>query len=359
MTSATAAEWSSLSLYESPELVRDLYKRKHGRSMNATKAWEVSSHFAQGRQYYQSAAGAGELVRPLILFYGTMALSRGLVLFLDTYKSEVAGGHGLREGGWTALNAHPEKLPEAEVKVDEQGTFPELCRATQNSEVCEIATGAFPKTVVRAKYAGTDPVPSGSVTTIKEILAQIPDLHDLYEETFDELSLCLPCDVTADPNFDEKNPGGSGWVSVHETRKGIPEPIWVGEKMGRDDIKVRLVEGSSPFARLPEIREKPGFSFSQGYQEDPDTGIATGYDVVRARGTGRYFLRLPAEGFTASNIVALYLAAFATGTLVRYHPGYWMSMASRGRGGFAAPIVSAAVSLVEEQFPGLVLERLR
>ena len=83
--------WQSLTLYENTDLVRDLYKRKHGGSMNATKSWEVASHFAHGRQYYQSAAGAGELVRPLILFYGTMALSRGLVLFLDTG----AAGSGL------------------------------------------------------------------------------------------------------------------------------------------------------------------------------------------------------------------------------------------------------------------------
>lgn len=75
---------------------------------------------------------------------------------------------------------------------------------TDNAEVCEIATGAFPISVVRAQYQGTSPITSGSVTTIKEILAQIPDLQNLYEETFDELSLCLPCDVSADPNFDEE-----------------------------------------------------------------------------------------------------------------------------------------------------------
>ena len=132
--------WQSLTLYENPELVRDLYKRKHGRSMNAAKAWEVASHFAQGRQYYQSAADAGELVRPLILLYGTMALSRGLVLFLDTRKSALVSGHGLKEGDWTALDKQLKKLPEAEVKVETKGTFPELCRVTENSEVCEIAT---------------------------------------------------------------------------------------------------------------------------------------------------------------------------------------------------------------------------
>lgn len=72
-----------------------------------------------------------------------------------------------------------------------------------------------------------------------------------------------------------------------------------------------------------------------------------GFDVVRSRSTGRYYLRLPAEGLTVSNIVALYLIAFATGSLVRYHPGYWMSVISRSEGSFIAPILSAAVSIVE------------
>lgn len=148
-------------------------------------------------------------------------------------------------------------------------------------------------------------------------------------------------------------------MSVCETRKGIPAPEWVGEKRGREDIKKRPVEEASPVALTPETRGKPGFSYWQNYKEDLGTGLAEGYDVVRSRSTGLYYLRLPAEGLTASNIVALYLIAFATGSLVRYHPGYWMSVLSRSKGDFVAPILSAAVSVVEEQFPGLVLERLR
>lgn len=114
-----------------------------------------------------------------------------------------------------------------------------------------------------------------------------------------------------------------------------------------------------PVALTPETREKPGFWFWQSFKEDSSTGHAEGYDVVRSRSTGRYYLRLPAEGLTTSNIISLYLIAFATGSLVRYHPGYWMSVISRSQGGCVAPILSAAVAVVEEQFPRLVLERLR
>ena len=351
--------WQGLTLYENAGLVRDLYKRKHGGSMNAAKAWEVASHFTQGREYFRSAAGADDLVRPLILFYGTMALSRGLVLFLDITMPNVAGGHGLREGDWAVLDSQPQKLPEAKVKIDGNGTFPELCRVTRNAEVCEIATQAMPEAVVGARYAGTDPVPAGSETTIKEILAQIPDLHELYQETFDEWPLCLPCDAVAHPNFDEEDPGGGGWVSVYETRKGVPDPEWVGGVLGREDIKKRPVEAASPVAHDPEVRKRPGFWYWQEYEEDPTTGLAEGFGLVRSRATGRYFLRLPASGPTVSGIVALYLIAFATGSLVRYHPGFWSAVAGRGRDVAMAPLLSAAVSTVEEQFPALVLEWLR
>lgn len=76
--------WAALSLYESTDLVKRFAAQRTGRSPNTTKAREISAHSAQGREYFRSAAGTGELVRPLILYYGVVALARGAVLFLDT-----------------------------------------------------------------------------------------------------------------------------------------------------------------------------------------------------------------------------------------------------------------------------------
>ncbi len=351
--------WQSLSMYENTDLVRDLYRRKHKRKMNAAKAKEVASHFAQGHEYFQSAAGAGELVRPLILFYGAMALSRGLVLYLDTGKTKLVSGHGLREEDWADLNTQPKELRNFKVTVGATGTFPELCRVTENSEVCDIATQSFPKAVVRAQYAGTNPVGAGSEVTVKEVLGQIPDLSEIYEQTFDEHPLCLYCDVTAEPGFGDDNEGG-GWVSVLSTLKGVPDPEWVGRELGKPDVEKAEIYEASGLATTPEARARPGFHYFQEYTEEPTTGLAHGYDVVRSRSTGRYYLRIPTPGgLTASNIVALYLIAFATGSLVRYHPGYWMAVIGRTGGANLAPILSAAVSVVEEQYPRLVLERLQ
>ncbi len=96
--------WEKLSLYESAELVKSLHKCKHGKDVSDSRAKEIASLFAQAHEYFRSAEEAGQLVRPLILYYGAMALARGSVLFLDK-GSTPAGTHGLKEEQWQDLNA--------------------------------------------------------------------------------------------------------------------------------------------------------------------------------------------------------------------------------------------------------------
>lgn len=81
---SAGSPWERLSLYESRDMVTQLYHRRHGRQTNDAKARAIASHMIQGRQYFESAQGAGELVRPLLLYYGVVALSRALILFLDS-----------------------------------------------------------------------------------------------------------------------------------------------------------------------------------------------------------------------------------------------------------------------------------
>ena len=44
--------------------------------------------------------------------------------------------------------------------------------------------------------------------------------------------------------------------------------------------------------------------------------------------------------------------------LVRYHPGYWAMLVGKTKGDAIAPVLSAAVSAVEERYPALILEAL-
>lgn len=44
---------------------------------------EISAYFSQGMEFFAGALGLSEMVRPLILYYGVVALAHGAALFLD------------------------------------------------------------------------------------------------------------------------------------------------------------------------------------------------------------------------------------------------------------------------------------
>ena len=90
----TNQEWREISRFESYDLVRSWYQQTHQRQINA--------FFIQGREYFKSASSADMSVKPLLLYYGVLSLSRGAILLRNTGKKEesLAPSHGLKEVNW-------------------------------------------------------------------------------------------------------------------------------------------------------------------------------------------------------------------------------------------------------------------
>jgi hypothetical protein len=82
--------WHELSHYESRDAVSALYSRAHGGQLKPAKAFAIVAAFAQARQFFENASSADDLVRPLILFYGAVALARGVTLFATPKFGEEA-----------------------------------------------------------------------------------------------------------------------------------------------------------------------------------------------------------------------------------------------------------------------------
>jgi hypothetical protein len=355
----TGRVWDALGVYESTELVRDLCKAKTGRRPSAAKAREIASHFAQARQYFRSAEAAGALVRPLLLYYGAMALARGLVLFLDPGLSKVAAGHGLGADGWADLNAKPDAVPDLAVSVHASGTFPELLRVTGNADRTKIPAEDNPFEI-GVESPGASPVPAGTDLTLREILGQIPDVRDVYEHTFGEHGGRVRCEVLAVNRISGRDDEGFAWVGVVETRAGLPNQKRVADGAfgGDADVAGAQVDDYLYFAPDRGGQNVRHFRFNTSYDREPSSYDAIGLPVARD-GDGQLCLKLPtAGGVVLSNLLSLYLAAYASGMLVRYHPGYWTTVAGGGKGDKMGPIISAAASAVEERFPGLVLGEL-
>src|SRR2546421_5881449 len=132
--------WERLSLYESRDLLSRFYQKRHSRKLEEEKTYEIIAHLAQGRGFFASARQSSELVHPLLLYYGVYALSKGLILFLDTSLRECSlpPSHGIVAEGWqNALSQGIDKLPDLPLKIT-GGTFGVLSKATSNIDRCRV-----------------------------------------------------------------------------------------------------------------------------------------------------------------------------------------------------------------------------
>jgi len=120
--------WNQISIYQSSDLVKREYKRKHQLELNTEETWEIVSCFMQAREYFSNAEAADLSVKPLLLYYGVLALSRGIILFLDPNSNEATlkAGHGLKTGKWEEiLVKSPREILNLEISP-ENGTFAKL-----------------------------------------------------------------------------------------------------------------------------------------------------------------------------------------------------------------------------------------
>lgn len=188
--------WAALSLFESRDIVERKFHDRHKLSLGAEKAREIVSSIAQAREFFRSARDAADHVRPLLLYYGVLTLSRGLILFLRASYREASlkQSHGLSGVDWgQQLAAGVQNLPLVRVRF-EGGTFSELAEATQNRERSSIWTAPYPNRGVLTQ-SGSSGYPPGFELTAKDVLGRLPDVAALYEEVFSDLPACVPAFV--------------------------------------------------------------------------------------------------------------------------------------------------------------------
>src|SRR5688500_8909978 len=124
--------WNELLDFETRDLVERFVKKKFGREPSARKIQQITSNFIQGREYFKSAEAASITVRPLLQYYGVMALSKGLILCLNYSLTEdhLKGSHGLEVKNWKEVISSRE-FENLEISFGE-GTFSELIKETEN-----------------------------------------------------------------------------------------------------------------------------------------------------------------------------------------------------------------------------------
>jgi hypothetical protein len=328
-------------------LLSRFYQKRHGGELSAEKAYEIIGHLAQGRGFFASALQSSELVRPLLLYYGVYALSRGLILFLDVSLRECSlpASHGIEAVGWQNAPGGIDQLPNLPLKIT-GGTVGALSKATGNVERCLIH--AVPKSapphhlLVRA---GTTTIKTPATITIKMVLERLPDLSTIFVTTFGSFSKCYQAIVfflSEDTQTD---------VFILETESGLP-----------DEGDIRLATGlpaDVPLSTSDEVWPYKVKNSSYRINHSSESELLAKLPPIKSNREGNtYVVELLPDGLDLSSLSLLYLIAYSMGMLARYYPSKWLSLLNSNKGDFAFPLMKAAITVVEDRFLQLVLQEL-
>lgn len=334
--------WKSLALFESSDLVRRLYRQRHNRDLSAAKAREITSALAQGRQYFAELRSVGELARPLVLFYGVMALSRAAILFFRPTAREatLSEGHGLSAINWTqTLSPGIRHVPDVQLRVS-AGTFTELADATRTTDRTVVYTIPIPKTVV-VRAVAPNPMRVGWSMTLRELLGRIPELHNVYEEVFEDYAYCRRVFVLV-----LLGPGPfQTTIDVLATRRGLPP-----EERIRQDLGLTPTENLTQKPVHYFLGPVENWSVQQPRQSAQDVLNRLPFLMNDSQGSAFVVPSIP-RGSRMSKMLLLYATSFALGMLSRYYPARWVSLLAGGPGDFSFPLLAEASRVIEDVFP--------
>ena len=130
----TNQEWHNISQFESYDLAKSWYQQTHQMQMNAAKTRQVNAFFIQGREYFKSASSSDMSVKPLLLYYGVLSLSRGAILLRSVSKKgeSLNQSHGLKEVNWRGtMSGGIKNILDLGIQAG-RGTFLELVESIPN-----------------------------------------------------------------------------------------------------------------------------------------------------------------------------------------------------------------------------------
>jgi len=319
--------WETLANYESTDLVKRQFQGRHGRELNTGKAQEICAAFTQARGYMEAAKSADRIVRPLLVYYGILSLSRGVTLFLSTTLREagLAQAHGLSVQNWNdELSRSNDGIAPLRIKLNAKGTFRQLVQATGHRSYLRNNSS-------RANYTVTcEMPPAGAEVALGDVMSRLPEIRTTYRRWRDDR-----CTVRIWPQQRRSDGRMEVRVDPPDTMEDVQAVF--GDEWPLVDQSGGVITILAPLeATIPIL-------------SDVNERWNIGSLVAMTLMPGRLEL---------SKISLAFVMSYALGMIVRYYPSHWIAMLHNQLNDGAVPSLLAALKHVEEDFPRFVVEFL-
>ena len=334
----TNQEWHNISRFESYDLAKSWYQQTHQGQMNAAKTRQVNAFFIQGREYFKSASSSDMSVKPLLLYYGVLSLSRGAILLRNTSKKgeSLAKSHGLKGVNWQGTMSDGIKnILDLEIQA-EGGTFLELVESIPNVHQAHyINHQSKSKDVLQHNLGDIKFCTTREPLTLGDMLSRLRQTMHSFQGITGMAQKWFPTTVTtyaAETHFLLFTKPPDEVLKLVDQRSVTVQPM----PKGWPNLTIPIPQQGLVFhhqAGAAHQSKFPMFHNNEG-SETLMTGIA---DFPNGDKLNEFF--------------KLYLTSFILGTLARYYPSEWMALQSSSPGDFSRPLIFQAIEAIESEFP--------
>lgn len=337
-------DWDELSKFESRDFISSWYERKQNRSLNSAQAKAISACFVQGRNYFEASALSAQTVKPLLLYYGVLSLSRGMILLLTREKNEesLRPSHGLEILRWREILARDnQKILDLPLRAT-NGTFEELAKATKNRQ----STGWWNAPIMNeGRYHIEYGVPrfleDRSEINLDDLLSRDQRFLTLYEPTTKRKPKVHLGEVIAQDGHGIDLSVYSTIIKPEDFQKrfgpfeGQPASFReMGQRLPIPNMHIQILSND-----LNAVKKKiPAHEFH-------------GNDAM-------YILENFDNGDKFSELLRTFLISYIIGMLVRYFPRQWVALLNNEKGDFAQPLLLAASRRIASDYPKLTQSAL-
>ena len=375
-------DYNQLKFLESTPNIKVLIQEVIGKKPSTRLASEISVCLQQGRMFFDTAIESPTEIKPLQIFYGMIGFAKALILARSFKHLEtLTPSHGLKD-----ITVQNSRLENIQLKILSKGTFQDFNNViSQFDRIIYFDESSMPSWYF-IPTSTSDKLREKNIN-LKEVLARIPNLKDLYQDTFQENPKAWPISIFCDryhPGFTDlqiddpeiysdrvsmekivkkwrkKFPFLNNWC-LRQVTKAWGNSIIIFCNIEKADINEFavdfLVERDGEFRENRNFKNDTSFKRIDFHKILPPLsgGLGSGFDSMVE----------PYQDEYISECSLYYLGMYLLSSLVRYRPQIWTHSISRS----VTREKSAddrALAIIEEfmiraisQFPNMVINALK